>query len=165
METQTKKTYARPSEDNYRRRIMALNQDIVHLVGKRDTGLASTEQLQDLQAKKKQLKKEEASLQYLISSRDRQRRKRESDKKIFESNPDLAVKFKRRNEIGRPRIETDQPELLKTIIDIATFGAATDERRRSETLRSVKTLDELTSKLHDQGFKVNAFNLHDKCSY
>lgn len=139
---------------------MDLNQDISHLVEKRNTGLANTTQMQELKDKQQQQKKENLTLKNLMNSRERQRKKRQRDKQIFESNPDIAAKFRRRNEVGRPRLETDQPELLKTIIDIATYGAAADERRRSEALRSIKSLDELTSQLHDQGFKVLVYAIN-----
>jgi hypothetical protein len=72
----------------------------------------------------------------------------------FDENPEFKEKLWRRDKVGRPKLEEDQPELLKAIISIATFRAGADERRRSETLRTVRTLDELTSELQAQGFKV-----------
>lgn len=53
---------------------------------------------------------------------------------------------------GRPRIEESQPELLKAIADIAMFGASADDRRRSESLRSCKTLTSLHQELEKMGF-------------
>lgn len=147
--------YPTPAEDVLNREILNLSQDVVHLIGKRDAGLATEEQLKDLETKRKTLKEKEMALKFLRNNRERQRRKRESEKKVLQENPDLAKKFKRRNAIGRPRIEQDQPDLLKAIVDIATHGAAADDRRRSETLRSIKTLDELTTELQSQGFKVH----------
>lgn len=47
---------------------------------------------------------------------------------------------------GRPRRE-DENEILKTIVDVAQYGASTHERRRFEQLRTVKTLDDLVEKL------------------
>lgn len=44
---------------------------------------------------------------------------------------------------------------MKAIIDIATHGASADERRRTEGLRSIKTLNELTHALQLQGFKIS----------
>ncbi|KAF2894447.1 hypothetical protein ILUMI_11727, partial [Ignelater luminosus] len=37
-----------------------------------------------------------------------------------------------RSASGRPRLEEQQPELLKTIVDITMFGASAEERRRFE---------------------------------
>lgn len=64
-------------------------------------------------------------------------------------NPQLKNKLKIRGAIGRPRIECDQPYLLSAIVDLALQGSAANERRRDETIRTVKTLDDLVDKLHE----------------
>lgn len=56
-----------------------------------------------------------------------------------------------REKTGKPQMELDQPELLSTIIKIMEATAATDNRRRSEILRTVKTLDDLSEKLVQMG--------------
>ncbi|XP_017475728.1 PREDICTED: uncharacterized protein LOC108365992 [Rhagoletis zephyria] len=56
---------------------------------------------------------------------------------------------------GRPRIECKQPELLKTIVDIAMFGASANERRRSEIVRSCQTLSDLHEKLLHLGYQIS----------
>ena len=57
---------------------------------------------------------------------------------------------------GRPRIETDQPKLLSTILDIVQASSSADDRRRSEMIRSVRTLSDLQSKLkNDFGFNLS----------
>lgn len=146
--------YATPAEDKLNKEILDLSQDVVHLIGKRDAGLATEGQLKDLEGKQKILKEKKSALTFLRRNRERQRRKREGDRKIFQENPDIAKAFKRRSDIGRPKIVQDQPDLLKAIVDVATHGAAADDRRRSECLRSIKTLDDLTAELNSQGFKV-----------
>ena len=57
--------------------------------------------------------------------------------------------------MGKPRIEVDQPELLSAIVRIVEATAATDDRRRTECLRSVKTLDNLREKLVQMGFVIS----------
>lgn len=52
-----------------------------------------------------------------------------------------------RNKTGRPRLEQDEPEMLKTIVDIAIIENSADERRRTEKIHSVKTLDDLHEEL------------------
>lgn len=49
--------------------------------------------------------------------------------------------------IGRPRLEEEQPELLKTIAEIALFGSAAHDRRRADDIRSGRTLDDLHTQL------------------
>lgn len=94
---------------------------------------------------------------------------------MCETTPGLAKKLKFRKDVGRPAVETDQPQFIKTLLDIAQHGAPADDRRRfeftfiyalevchnvfffffrSETLRTVKTLDELTEGLRNAGFEV-----------
>lgn len=60
-----------------------------------------------------------------------------------------------KKKVGRPRVEEDQSELLKTIIEIAIHGSAAHDRRREELYRSVKTLTELTDALKDSGFTIS----------
>lgn len=60
-----------------------------------------------------------------------------------------------RESAGRPRLETDQPELLKAIVDIAMYGSATHYRRRTEEIRSCRTLDDLNEKLVEMNFKIS----------
>lgn len=66
----------------------------------------------------------------------------------------LLASFKKKNQpelrstlFVRPRIEEDQPMLLKTSIDIAMYGSASHEKRQNTVYRSIKTLNELTEKL------------------
>lgn len=146
--------HPKPAEDNLKKEILDLSQDVVHLTTKKDAGLATEDQLTDLETKKKILKEKQTALTILRNNRERQRRKRENERKVFQENPELAAKLRKRGKTGRPAIIEDQPDLLKAIVDIATHGAAADDRRRSETLRSIKTLDELTTELKSQGYEV-----------
>ena len=57
-----------------------------------------------------------------------------------------------RETIGRPPIETDQPGLLEAICDIVQGSSAADDKRRSEILRTTRTLSDLVGKLSDIGY-------------
>ncbi|CAH2100804.1 unnamed protein product [Euphydryas editha] len=77
---------------------------------------------------------------------------------LLEKNQAVLKNKKRlslRDSVGRPNLESNQPSLLKTIADIAFFGSAADDRRRTESIRSVKTLDELTQELRKIGFDIS----------
>ena len=54
----------------------------------------------------------------------------------------------------------DQPELLRVITEIAKFGCAADPRRRSETIRTVRTLDDLHEEVKLKGFHLSRSSLH-----
>lgn len=60
-----------------------------------------------------------------------------------------------RSRSGRPRIEEDQPEIFKAIMDIAIHGSAAHEKRREEMFRCVKTLDDLSNSLNELGFQIS----------
>lgn len=132
--------------------------DILYLQNKRGQGLASEDQLSTLKIAKQKLAEAEKELKIKTHAQGRQQRKREGDKlrigELMVTNPDIAEILSKRPKPGRPRIEEKQPELLKAIVDIATYGAGADERRRSETIRTIQTLGELTSELHLRGFRV-----------
>lgn len=132
--------------------------DILYLQNKRGQGLASEDQLSTLKIAKQKLAEAEKELKIKTQAQGRQQRKREGDKlrigELMVTNPDIAEILSKRPKPGRPRIEEKQPELLKAIVDIATYGAGADERRRSETIRTIQTLGELTSELHLRGFRV-----------
>ncbi|KAH9514256.1 hypothetical protein Btru_028523 [Bulinus truncatus] len=53
-------------------------------------------------------------------------------------DPIAAKKLKKftRKKLGRPCIESDQSDLLKSIVDIVSASGAADDRRRSELIRS-----------------------------
>lgn len=77
-------------------------------------------------------------------------RKRKFEKQ-YEKNPELKAKLNFRKHSGRPRIEEDQSMLLKSIVDIALYGSVAHEKRQLELYRSIKTLDELTTQLQQDG--------------
>ena len=52
-------------------------------------------------------------------------------------------------------MEEDQPELLKAIVNIAKIGGAADERRRTDKIRTCKTLDDMQEALQDMGFSLS----------
>ena len=88
---------------------------------------------------------------------ERQRKQRSNLKRgieeVCEKDAEAASVLKsfNRGVTGKPRLEVDQPELLSAIVKIVTNSSATDDRRRSEMLRSVTTLDDLTGKLKEMG--------------
>lgn len=92
----------------------------------------------------------------LVGASQKLRLKRKSEmNKMVEENPNLAKSLKLRDTPGRPRLETDQADLLQKINTIAIFGGAADDRRRSEAIRSCRTLDDLHSELNEAGFVIS----------
>ncbi|GBP10539.1 hypothetical protein EVAR_76383_1 [Eumeta japonica] len=74
---------------------------------------------------------------------------------LCSKNSDAAKSLTPRAGPGRPRLEEEQSGLLKTISDLALFGASAEERRRCEIVRTIHTLSELTNKLSELGFNIS----------
>ena len=55
---------------------------------------------------------------------------------VCEEHPELRTALNVREKVGRPRIEDDQPMLLKSIVDIAMYGSASHEKRKSSIEQS-----------------------------
>lgn len=57
--------------------------------------------------------------------------------------------------LGRPPLETKYPDLLKVITDIVTNGhTMAQDRRRDESIRMCRTLDDLTAQLNLAGIEI-----------
>ncbi|ESO03128.1 hypothetical protein HELRODRAFT_174018 [Helobdella robusta] len=94
------------------------------------------EEMDTKKARKRQIEKDIIKKK---ANQERQKKfridKKEIMQKVIEKNPELAKKLKTKESPGRPSIA--------------------DERRRMETLRCVKTLDELHKELLNMGFKIS----------
>lgn len=140
--------------------MVVLDSDIASLEKRQDCGLINNEiqneltlKLQKLAKLRKVMKKQEGEM---IRHRKRRLQRKANIEKACANIPDLKKKLNVRDTIGRPRIEEDHPLLLQTIIDLALQGSSAHERRRDETIRTVKTLDDLVDKLHeDYGFNLS----------
>lgn len=116
------------------------------------------EQQKLIQKNEKQKTALEKTLRNKIWDQKRQlknrRKRKEMFSKMLAAYPESASILKTHNRVGRPRVEESQPELLKAIVDIATYGAGAHERRRSDIYRCVKSLDELCGQLQKEGFQI-----------
>ena len=139
--------------------IALLDADLVALYKRKTLGFLDENQEKELRLKIKKKEELELKLKHKISDQKRAKKARDDRKaklaKITEDNPDIKKALKLRDNPGRPRIEQDQPLLLKTIIEIAMYGSAAHEKRQSDIYRSVKTLDELTTELKKDGFEIS----------
>lgn len=141
--------------------ISQLQEKLIALIRIRDAGLMTDDLKKKMEDIEKDLKTKKSILKRLEEEAVRQRKRRAEMKRtlqeITEDVPDLAPKLKKftRNKVGKPAITEDQPDLLDAIITIASIGAAASDRRRSEELRSCKSLDDLQKALVAQGFNLS----------
>jgi hypothetical protein len=150
----------RPGQQKTMDEIASVNEKIAGLSILAKNDLLSADQKQTL----KKLIREKNQLQKKLKRQEterlrHQKRRRELRSALEElwENPEVEAKLKKfsRHQPSRPRLEEDQPQLLKTIVDIVTIGAAADDRRRSEVLRCCLTLNDLVEQLRTAGFKLS----------
>lgn len=140
--------------------ISVLKADLHSLYKRRSLNFLTTEESKTLKLKEKELEEKEKQLKSLEQAQKRQQKFREKRKmemsKVLESHPELKKEVPSlREKKGRPRIEEDQRDLLNTIAEIAIHGSAAEDKRRSELMRSVKTLDDLKDELNKLGYNIS----------
>ena len=91
-------------------------------------------------------------------------KKKSAIKEAIQKYPEIAPILKgiNRDSPGNPRIECDQPEILEEILKIAEIGSACSDRRRDNTIRTVRTLNQLKEELHNLGFQVSRSGIYLK---
>lgn len=146
-----------PKQNDIAAEISLLQSDLIGLYKRRDTNMLSVDQANDLKQKQKRLDLLQLDLKRLNQERQMNYRKQARIRRedLVEEYPVLKKKLKLRDSAGKPRLEIDQPQLLQTIVDIATYGSAAHNRRQNEVLRSIRTLNQLVSELRTQGFSVS----------
>lgn len=113
--------------------------DRVGLYNRKSNGFLTDEQESELKEKKAKKKELELQLKRKIDNQKRAQKSRDSKKiklaKLCETNPEIKNLLKIREIRGKPRLEIEQPLLLKAIIDIAVHGS----HRRTKNVRQIST--------------------------
>ena len=149
-----------PAQDALKNKLNLLHADLSALVLRRDLPCADGTEQQKIVSLRKQiidcekdLKRKEKQVIYGKKNRDkvkaaidRLRAKNPNDSKDLPSSTSSP---------GRRRLEHDQNDLLRTIIDIAMYGASAEERRRCEIVRTCRTLDDLHKALTERGYNLS----------
>lgn len=148
-----------PAQNEVNMKMMLLESDLNNAILKRDAGLGDeniNQLIKSLQKKVKTAKKESESKKRNAEYQRKFRSKRQAlMEDVMRKNPEIQQQLKIRGMPGRPRVEDDQPELLQVLTEIASFGGGADDRRRSEMIRSCKTLDDLVKELQSAGFTIS----------
>ena len=153
-----KKIRHTPAQDALAAKIELERKNIVIMRQQLDSGLGNVSKT-DISKAELKLHKLEKLLDRkmsLVMASQKLRAKRKCEMaEMLSENPSMSHRLKIRNVPGRPRLESDQSDLLETIKTIAIFGGAADDRRRSEAIRSCRTLDDLHSELNAAGFVIS----------
>ena len=111
--------------------------------------------MQHLKKKQNELDGLQRDLAKCKKNQTRQQRFRDNLKRKLDSLDDDTRKKLKGIPDDHPATTDGEDILHKTIVDIAIGGSAADERCRSEVIRTVRTLDDLTAALRKQGFRLS----------
>lgn len=157
-----KRKYTTPGQDEIRSEIQVLEKEINLLNLMRDSlnsDGSEKAKIKKLQSEIESLKKKLKAMQsHAISNKKYREFIKEKLKGNSSSNSSQTIE--KINSPGRPRLETNQSELLKTISDLAMFGASAEERRRCEVVRSCHSLDDLHEGLKELGYNLSRSALY-----
>ena len=122
---------------------------------KRDKGNMSSNDWEELRKREKTLDEFTKSLRGRELSQRRQQNHRDGRKRKIDGLDENTKKLVTGKSIATPGAPTkvDNFALIETICRIAISAA--DDRRRSEVIRTVKSLDDLTTSLRSEGFELS----------
>ena len=151
--------YSKPAQDSLLKSINSNKEKLMKLLTVNNSIFATAETEKMITHCSNQIEKDEKALKRAKQSSRRSKKYRDAQRAKWshavELHPDLNKVLKVKDNVGRPRVETQYPDLLQTIIDIAIFGSGADERRRTELIRTCKTLDDLHQELRKTGIDIS----------
>ncbi|KAJ6639801.1 hypothetical protein Bhyg_12548, partial [Pseudolycoriella hygida] len=154
----------KPAQALIRGEMDLLNGDLVGLFKRKEVGMLSADQEKEIKEKVEKQKSLQKKLHRKIGdakrSRNSRRKRKEILQKLIQEHPETMKTIRLGSGVGRPRLGDSQPLLLETITEIALYGSAAHERRQSEVIRSIKTIDELAKALRNRGFEISRSGIY-----
>ena len=151
-----------PKQDELTKQIHIENEILVVLYKKKELNqLTSNDQI-EIKTRKENIEKLKKKLKQLKQSRQRSQKYRKDRKRKLDSLDEATrkkVTGKGVRTRGRPQ-KYDNSELIEAICRIAITGSAAHERRRNEVIRTVKSLDQLTEALHQEGYDLKRSSVY-----
>ena len=135
--------------------LATVHDDVNYMHKRKCQGLLTKEECDTLKKKQNKLDGLKRDLEKCKKNQARQQRFRDNLKRKLDNLDDDTRKKLKGTPDDHPTTTDGEDILLKTIVDIAIGGSAADERRRSEVIRTVRTLDDLTAALKKQGFHLS----------
>ncbi|CAG7734862.1 unnamed protein product [Allacma fusca] len=152
-----------PAQERLKNEIQVIKTKLKALSHAKSCGLGTKSAKKTIERLEKEKRKKIQELKRLKSCANAMKKCRRLDKikrsKIAAEHPEL-LNLNREQYSGRPRLEENQPLLLQTIIDIVSASTSVDPRRRDESLRCCRTLDELRDELLLKGFSLSRSSLY-----
>ena len=151
-----------PQQKKLKDQIHVQNELLVSLYKKRSLNQLSENDLKELKEREGTLAEAKKRLKKCEQDQVRQKRARNEKKKKLSSldeNTRMFLTGKKNFTPGRPT-NNDDNLLIDAITRLAMYGSAAHEKRRSELIRTVKTLDQLTAALHIEGFNLQRSSVY-----
>ena len=159
-----------PSQDKLKEELKTIDARLVSLNEARNLGLGEennshlshlTKQIKELTLRKEKVNKSLKRNKSLQKSSQKYRTKnKKALERALKDFPGLENTIKMKGSAGRPPLEDVYPSLHADILNIATVGAASSEKRREDLFRSVKSTDQLHSALDDLGYRLSKTALY-----
>ena len=148
-----------PAQEEVKRKINIENDILVGLYRKRDIGQLSQNDRNEISSREATLKKYKTDLKQKELNRKQQQKFRSNQKrKLIEIEKQTGEKLSKQSRDEER--EAHNKELMAAISRIAISGSAAHERRRSEIIRTVKTLDQLTEALNREGYSLKRSSVY-----
>lgn len=148
-----------PAQQKSAEAISKMEKELCGLLTVQKSGLITPEISKRVIKVEKNLEKEKLRLEKLKDGALRSQKFRSNHRakldEVREKIPAAAEVLKKKKEPGRSRLEDEQPDLLQVITAIATVGSGAHLRRRDETMRCCRTLDDLTRELRNFGYEIS----------
>ena len=156
-----KAKYTTPTQDLLREQINQENDLLVSLHKKKSLDMLSEFDRKELMVRESQVDDLKKKFKKCEQDQARQKKARDTRKKKLESLDEesrVLLTGKKDCTLGRPPKEDNA--MIDAICRIAISGSAAHEKRRSDIIRTVKTLDQLTSALKLEGFTLQRSSVY-----
>ena len=161
-ETNDEQIYETPAQTKLEKKILDESEKLNAYKTSISSGIC-----QDLQAAKAKVKELESSIadslkrkKRLVDEAKRKRNSRAAKKrkveKLMQEHPEISAELQcltTSDKIGRPAYESND-EMLNVLKELAIIGSGADDRRNTEIIRSIRSLDDLTEELNKLGYNL-----------
>ena len=150
-----------PMQEKVAGELKVMKAQYFNLQGLENSGFKTAENQKQLNTLRQKIVEKEKYEKKLVSKakwqKENRGKKNEIIAKLSKTSP-VALKSLKpfmRGKVGRPSLEADQPGIVEAILDLVQATTATDARRRSEILRTTRTLDDLHTALQSLGYTLS----------
>ena len=148
-----------PSQEKIKAEIGTDSEILLGFIRKRDIGQATSMDLKEIKSRQTQLDAKKAKLKTMELTQKRQQKFRLNQKRKIE-NLEKETGAKLTKTSREEEKEEYNKSLIEAMCRIAISGSAAHERRRTEVIRSVKTLDQLKNALSREGYEITRSALY-----